>query len=113
MAGSIARSSFDDLLFPGQDLHPPRDLFVGGVGFSPGWSQPGGISTAMDWEVGQAYSIEAEGPDGEMVYLGEMMTYLGELTMEWTAHQVHVFRTQNGSLLGVRDEDIASWSPSG
>ena len=41
------------------------------------------------------------------------MTYLGELTMEWTAHQVHVFRTQNDSLLGVRDEDIASWSPSG
>ena len=67
----------------------------------------------MDWEVGKAYSIEAEGPDGEMVYLGEMMTYLGELTMEWTGHQVHVFRTQNGSLLGLRDEDIASWSPSG
>ena len=66
----------------------------------------------MDWKVGQAYSIEAEGPDGEMVYLGEKMTYLGELTMEWTAHQVHVFRTQNGSLLGVRDKDIASWSPS-
>ncbi len=80
---------------------------VDGWVLSPGWSQPSGISAAMDWEIGKAYTLEAEGPDGEMVYLGEMMTYLGELTLEWTAHQVHVFRTQNGSLLGLRDEDIA------
>lgn len=87
-------------------------LVDGGVG-NPGWSQPRGISAAMDWEVGTSYTIEAQGPDGEMVYLGEQMTYLGELTLEWTAHQIHVFRTQDGSLLGLRDEDIASWSPSG
>ena len=93
------------------DLLPSIGAGVdGGVG-SPGRSQPCGISAAMDWEVGTAYTIEGEGPDGEMVYLGEMMTYLGELTLEWTGHQVHVFRTQNGSLLGLRDEDIASWTP--
>ena len=67
----------------------------------------------MDLEVGTAYTIEGEGPDGEMVYLGEMMTYLGELTIEWTAHPVHEFRPQHASLFGVRDEDIASWSPAG
>ncbi len=63
----------------------------------------------MDWKVGKAYAIEAEGPDGEMVYLGEEMTYLGELTLEWTGHDIHVFRTGTGSLLGLRNEDIGSW----
>ena len=67
---------------------------------------------AMDWETGKAYTIEGEGPDGEMVYLGEMMTYLGELNMEWTFHEVHVFKAQNGSLLGLRNEDIGALSPS-
>jgi hypothetical protein len=67
----------------------------------------------MDWRVGTAYSIEAEASDGEMVYLGEELTYLGELTLEWTAHQVHVFSTPEGSLIGLRDEDIGIWSPTG
>lgn len=64
----------------------------------------------MEWEVGKAYSIEGEAADGEMAYLGDEMTYVGELTLSWTAHQVHVFRTQDGSLLGLRNEDIGSWS---
>ena len=65
---------------------------------------------AMEWQVGKAYSIEAEASDGEMVYLGEGLIYLGELTLEWTAHQVHVFRTPDDSLLGLRDQDIGGWS---
>ena len=69
--------------FAWSDLHPARDALVEGWVLSPGWSQPSGISAAMDWEIGKAYPLEAEGPDGEMVYLGEMMTYLGELTLEW------------------------------
>jgi len=66
----------------------------------------------MNWETGKSYAINAEGPDGEMIYLGESLRYVGELTLEWTAHQVHVFQEQDGSLLGLRNEDIASWSPS-
>lgn len=68
--------------------------------------------SVMDWEVGKVYTIEAEAGDGELVYLGEGLTYLGELTLEWTGHDVHVFRTPNGSLLGLRNEDIGSWSSS-
>ena len=66
----------------------------------------------MDWEIGKAYTIEGEGADGEMVYLGERMTYLGELNMEWTFHDVHVFSSQNGYLLGLRSQDIAALKPS-
>lgn len=66
----------------------------------------------MNWEIGMAYSIEAEASDGEMVYLGERLTYMGELILEWTAHRVHVFKTGGDSLVGLRDEDIGSWSPS-
>jgi hypothetical protein len=66
----------------------------------------------MDWEMGKSYAINAEGPDGEMVYLGERLIYLGELTLEWTAHQIHVFEEVDGSLLGLRNEDIANLRPS-
>lgn len=67
----------------------------------------------MDWAVGKAYAIEAEAGDGELVYLGEELTYLGELTLEWTGQVVHVFQTPSGSLLGLRNQDIGSWRPSG
>lgn len=67
----------------------------------------------MDCVVGKTYFVEAEGPDGEMVYLGDELTYVGELTLEWSAHQVHVFQTPSGALLGVRDQDVASWRPTG
>lgn len=67
----------------------------------------------MKWEVGKAYVIEGEAPDGEMVYLGEGMTYIGELSLEWTSHTVHVFKTHGGSLIGLRDVDIGSWRPAG
>lgn len=66
----------------------------------------------MDCVVGKTYFVEVEGPDGEMVYLGDQLTYLGELTLEWSSHQVHVFKTPSGSLLGVRDQDVADWRPS-
>ncbi len=66
----------------------------------------------MQWQAGKAYSIEAEAPDGELVYLGEQLTYVGEITLEWTAHTIHVFKTPNESLLGLRDEDIGSATPT-
>lgn len=59
-----------------------------------------------------AYSITAEGPDGEAMYLGESLTYLGELTLEWSSHEIHVFREGDGALLGLRPQDVATANPS-
>lgn len=57
----------------------------------------------MTWEVGQIYEIEASTYEGPPT-----LTYVGEINLEWTFENVHVFRTQDGSLIGLRNEDIKS-----
>ena len=57
----------------------------------------------MAWEVGQTYEIEANQFDGSLT-----LAYIGEINLEWTFEDVHVFRTQDGNLLGLRNEDITS-----
>ena len=59
--------------------------------------------TGMAWEVDQSYEIEAAGSDGE-----QTLMYLGEVNLEWTFEDVHVFRAEDGSLVGLRNEDINS-----
>lgn len=65
-------------------------------------------SNAMVWEKGQSYVIEARGLDG-----AETVRYVGELKLEWEPFKsVHVFRTQDDTLLGLRNDDIHSAKPA-
>jgi hypothetical protein len=62
----------------------------------------------MDWEKGQSYTIEARGLDGPQTVM-----YIGELKLEWEPFKnLHVFRTQDDTLLGLRNEDITSANPA-
>lgn len=57
----------------------------------------------MAWQVNQSHDIEAAGSNGK-----QTLTYLGEVNLEWTFEDVHVFRADDGSLVGLRNEDIDS-----
>jgi hypothetical protein len=66
----------------------------------------------MDCVVGKTYFVEVEGADGEIIYLGDQLIYVGESTLQMSDQQVHVFQTPSGSLLEVRDQDVADWRPT-
>lgn len=57
----------------------------------------------MAWEVNQGYDIEAAGSNEE-----QTLTYLGEVNLEGTFEDVHVFRAADGGLVGLRNEDTDS-----
>ena len=57
----------------------------------------------MAWEVNQSYDIGAAGSKGR-----QTLTDLGEVNLHWTFEEVHVFRAEDGSLVGLRNEDINS-----